>query len=454
MSVLIPIVTSECSPSKNPRSFNSLALNFLSFAFSFLSLPHPTIVLQSEDFIAVSAPIYLFVSFLHFCFLDFLHSFCSYALLTVVQSLNRVGTFQSSIAEGKLGAAVIMGRSMVAVSSGGEKSPKCNVITNDKKSKKTEEPKESKNSPTPRRISARIQAKQKADAELLVCDKVEIKDNRDDAVDVKNVTPCKTNGNHENVGEERKGSKESPMPKRSSPRIQGKQKVDKELPVDSIVEIVDDLGGSGEEEKKSNHCKRIPKDENVVQEEAVKKRQTAKNLDESATEEAKESNESSMQRRRSSRVQAKQKLDKEHLVRRRVELLDDADEGKKSKRCKRSGNHESVGKEEVVGEQLRVKNPSTLLDDKLTIVRSEGATDCANGVGNLVDKSDFVKVKETLRLFNKHYLHFVQVCLDDHLVLIYFVVISLFSLWSQHIFSLFCNDVFLACIGGGEEGYH
>ncbi|KAJ0035947.1 hypothetical protein Pint_26151 [Pistacia integerrima] len=35
--------------------------------------------------------------------------------------------------------------------------------------------------------------------------------------------------------------------------------------------------------------------------------------------------------------------------------------------------------------------------------------DKSDHVVNLAEKSDHAKVKETLRLFNKHYLHFVQV---------------------------------------------
>ncbi|KAI4348385.1 hypothetical protein L6164_009114 [Bauhinia variegata] len=131
----------------------------------------------------------------------------------------------------------------------------------------------------------------------------------------------------------------------------------------------------------------------------------------------KEPEESSMQRRASARIQAKQKADKELLVRRRVELLDEQDDGgnETKSRSKRSRVTENVVKEEVVEEEKRdITAPkskldeSTKLESKAKVKGSEENVDSKNGGGNLVEKSDTLKVKQTLRLFNKHYLHLVQ----------------------------------------------
>lgn len=132
------------------------------------------------------------------------------------------------------------------------------------------------------------------------------------------------------------------------------------------------------------------------------------------TEEQKELlEEPSLQRRVSTRI-AKQKADKALLVRRRVELLadkGDGDEKKTSKRSRRNGKY--VGKEEVVKEEKRVdavmkSNARTKLEGKSTIAGLEEKVESGSGAANAVGKSDSAKVKEALRLFNKHYLHFVQ----------------------------------------------
>ncbi|KAI4350432.1 hypothetical protein L6164_004889 [Bauhinia variegata] len=135
-------------------------------------------------------------------------------------------------------------------------------------------------------------------------------------------------------------------------------------------------------------------------------------------EKPKESEEPSMQRRTSARIQAKQKVDKELLVRRRVELLDEQDDGgiEKKSRSKRSRSIENVVKVEAVeegkGGNTVPKSKSdelTKLEGNATVKGSvEEKVDSESGAANLVEKSDTLKVKETLRLFNKHYLHFVQ----------------------------------------------
>ncbi|KAJ7976300.1 histone-lysine N-methyltransferase, H3 lysine-9 specific SUVH4 [Quillaja saponaria] len=125
-----------------------------------------------------------------------------------------------------------------------------------------------------------------------------------------------------------------------------------------------------------------------------------------------------VQRRFSTRIQTKQRAEKELLVRRRVELLDDQEEGgskKKSTRNKRRWNDTNVGENEVLVEEeqkVLLTNESIKFDgaggEKAVKMDFEGRVDSESGTTNLVEKSDFAKVKDTLRLFNKHYLHLVQ----------------------------------------------
>ena len=81
-------------------------------------------------------------------------------------------------------------------------------------------------------------------------------------------------------------------------------------------------------------------------------------------------------RRLSSRIQVKQKPQKAFLVRQRVELLDEHEHGPR-------------------------KKPNVADSEELPKA-------CDS-----VDKSDRVRAKEALRLFNKHYLYFVQVCFSS-----------------------------------------
>lgn len=104
-------------------------------------------------------------------------------------------------------------------------------------------------------------------------------------------------------------------------------------------------------------------------------------------------------RRASSRLQGKPRPQKELLVRRRVQLLDEHEDGDReggglSKRANVYGRRRSHAENEAQE------------------ASSNGALEGGTGKPSdpLVEKSDHVKVKETLRLFNKHYLYFVQVC--------------------------------------------
>lgn len=134
-------------------------------------------------------------------------------------------------------------------------------------------------------------------------------------------------------------------------------------------------------------------------------------------------------RRTSARIQIKQLAEKELLVRQRVELLDEPDSDSKKKKktnsqVKRKRNTPSVkdevgeGKGELVEDKagvVPVSNDVTNSKDgdanKPMEVCSPEKSRAGDDVGpaNMVEKSDHVKVKETLRLFNKYYLHFVQV---------------------------------------------
>ncbi|KAI6677387.1 hypothetical protein NL676_038183 [Syzygium grande] len=140
------------------------------------------------------------------------------------------------------------------------------------------------------------------------------------------------------------------------------------------------------------------------------------------------------QRRCSARIQTKQRAEKELLVRRRVELLDNSDEAPAAGKRRNVGGRrrsrgESAREEEEEEEEEGPKVEETAAETVegrenggvvFVVVGVEAANagsgadresqvagDGDNGA-SMVEKSDFAKVKETLRLFNKHYLHFVQ----------------------------------------------
>lgn len=98
----------------------------------------------------------------------------------------------------------------------------------------------------------------------------------------------------------------------------------------------------------------------------------------------------SFQRRASSRI-----AEKEQLVRRRVDLLKDHNDDvgiNSKKKCLADENGSDQASQ--LGHSLQVK--------------VDKAGD-GSGPPNFAGKSDYAKVKETLRMFNKYYLHFVQV---------------------------------------------
>ncbi|KAM7249979.1 hypothetical protein ACFE04_021862 [Oxalis oulophora] len=153
--------------------------------------------------------------------------------------------------------------------------------------------------------------------------------------------------------------------------------------------------------------------------------------------------ERNVERRVSSRLQEKQRLEKERLVRRRVQLLekdddDDDNEGKRSK-IERVGVVDDDLEKTVVVLEAEAAAASKALEDediksnnkvksspkskgkeksskiknriKMMDVDNEGnanASDVVVGDADGSVKSADMKVKETLRLFNKHYLQFVQ----------------------------------------------
>lgn len=154
-----------------------------------------------------------------------------------------------------------------------------------------------------------------------------------------------------------------------------------------------------------------------------------------------------VQRRQSLRIQTKQRekeqlaqKKKEQMAQHRADLLDVEENGRAKKRVKvrrrvaaesvENGN-ETAPKEE--GQQLAtsigeekdnaageksdyVKVKETLCERLLSgrLKDENGAMADGANVLNVAEKSDHAKVKVTLRLFNKHYLHFVQVSCSLH----------------------------------------
>lgn len=117
-------------------------------------------------------------------------------------------------------------------------------------------------------------------------------------------------------------------------------------------------------------------------------------------------------RRVSARIKTRQSADKELLVRKRVEILDEQDEVNCRKRAanvyaRRRVNVENVGEEK----KIVIKSGGEVVNGDFE-GKNEVVADSAisTGTGIVAEKSAHLKVKDTLRLFNKHYLHFVQVC--------------------------------------------
>jgi euchromatic histone-lysine N-methyltransferase len=129
-----------------------------------------------------------------------------------------------------------------------------------------------------------------------------------------------------------------------------------------------------------------------------KRKEVAKN----GKKEKQKTEETETQRRTSDRIKSKQREEKERLVRKRVQILDEQEE--KGNLRKRSNANVTEEEEVVMAEKL--------LNQVLgsTEKQKEVTLSDAGGVGNVVtEKSATVKVKDTLRLFNKFYLQLVQV---------------------------------------------
>ncbi|KAI5565420.1 hypothetical protein BDE02_14G122200 [Populus trichocarpa] len=128
-----------------------------------------------------------------------------------------------------------------------------------------------------------------------------------------------------------------------------------------------------------------------------KRKEVAKN----GKKEKQKTEETETQRRTSDRIKSKQREEKERLVRKRVQILDEQEE--KGNLRKRSNANVTEEEEVVMAEKL--------LNQVLgsTEKQKEVTLSDAGGVGNVVtEKSATVKVKDTLRLFNKFYLQLVQ----------------------------------------------
>ncbi|WCJ18170.1 Histone-lysine N-methyltransferase H3 lysine-9 specific SUVH4 [Euphorbia peplus] len=95
----------------------------------------------------------------------------------------------------------------------------------------------------------------------------------------------------------------------------------------------------------------------------------------------------------------KQRAEKERLVRRRVELLDEDTDSRRKRRTRGRTGTECEDVESV--EEEKKKNVFDIKGSNEVVVLNSDS-------GDKVVKSASTRAKETLRLFNKHYLHFVQ----------------------------------------------
>ncbi|XP_015570960.2 histone-lysine N-methyltransferase, H3 lysine-9 specific SUVH4 isoform X1 [Ricinus communis] len=136
--------------------------------------------------------------------------------------------------------------------------------------------------------------------------------------------------------------------------------------------------------------------------------------------------EGTMKRRVSARIQAtkQQRAEKEELVRKRVELLDENGERNKKRAnvfSRRRVNVDDVNEEhkhehehehehqDEHEEVMVVKEKEKEMQVSSTeALKSQVANVNEKIAGVVTEKSVNARVKETLRLFNKHYLHFVQ----------------------------------------------
>ncbi|XP_030484065.2 histone-lysine N-methyltransferase, H3 lysine-9 specific SUVH4 isoform X2 [Cannabis sativa] len=113
-------------------------------------------------------------------------------------------------------------------------------------------------------------------------------------------------------------------------------------------------------------------------------------------------------KRHSARIKLKQIAEKEVLVRKRVELLDHSPEvNGASKKKRRRVSPSSSPSLSLPSDNVAVVSTPKSVAEKNTFNLSESVVVVPTPV-NLEGKSDHAKVRETLRLFNSHYLHLVQ----------------------------------------------
>ncbi|KAL5581470.1 hypothetical protein UlMin_013912 [Ulmus minor] len=119
---------------------------------------------------------------------------------------------------------------------------------------------------------------------------------------------------------------------------------------------------------------------------------------------------SSSQNRTSSRILDKQRAERELRVRRRVELLDDAGKGDGGGEGKseNGSSKRKFGEENGEVEAVEESQDEGLGSEKGDEPNNPGSSGGGSSSANVAEKSDYAKVKETLRLFNKHYLRLVQ----------------------------------------------
>ncbi|KAJ6390117.1 hypothetical protein OIU77_024351 [Salix suchowensis] len=123
----------------------------------------------------------------------------------------------------------------------------------------------------------------------------------------------------------------------------------------------------------------------------------------------KESKKTETQRRTSDRIKNKQREEKEQLVRKRVQILDgQEDKGNPRKRPNVNATGEELEEKKKEKEKKEVAMAEKMVKHALgsTEVQKEVTSGDAGGV--VPEKSATVKVKDTLRLFNKFYLQLVQ----------------------------------------------
>lgn len=134
----------------------------------------------------------------------------------------------------------------------------------------------------------------------------------------------------------------------------------------------------------------------------------------------KERKKTETQRRTSDRIKNKQREEKEQLVKKRVQILDgQEDKGNPRKRPNVNATGEELEEKKKEKEKEEAAMAEKMVKQALgsTEVQKEVTLGDAGGV--VPEKSATVKVKDTLRLFNKFYLQLVQVffSLETHFFL-------------------------------------